>query len=88
VPAGELDPVAGKPLFDHRRCYVTRLREALGDKSVATDGLRFTIAGRPPINQGYIGPDHKVIDMKSFYAALVQALGARTGTKFASLMSG
>ncbi len=24
--------------------------------------------------QGYIGPDHKVIDMKAFYAALVQAL--------------
>jgi hypothetical protein len=24
--------------------------------------------------QGYIGPDHKVIDMKSFYSALVQAL--------------
>lgn len=24
--------------------------------------------------QGYIGPDHKVIDMKSFYAALVYAL--------------
>ena len=26
--------------------------------------------------QGYIGPDHKVIDMKSFYVALVQALEA------------
>jgi len=24
--------------------------------------------------QGYIGPDHKVIDMKTFYSALVQAL--------------
>ena len=24
--------------------------------------------------QGYIGPDHKVIDMKAFFAALVQAL--------------
>ena len=24
--------------------------------------------------QGYIGPDHKVIDMKAFYSALVQAL--------------
>ena len=24
--------------------------------------------------QGYIGPDHKVTDMKAFYAALVQAL--------------
>ena len=23
---------------------------------------------------GYIGPDHKVIDMKAFYSALVQAL--------------
>jgi len=23
--------------------------------------------------QGYIGPDHKVIDMKAFYSALVQA---------------
>jgi hypothetical protein len=24
--------------------------------------------------QGYIGPDHKVIDMKAFYPALVQTL--------------
>jgi len=24
--------------------------------------------------QGYIGPDHKVIDMKAFFEALVQAL--------------
>ncbi len=24
--------------------------------------------------QGYIGPDHKVLDMKAFYSALVQAL--------------
>ena len=24
--------------------------------------------------QGYIGPDHKVIDMKAFYSALVSAL--------------
>ncbi|MGA9443540.1 MAG: hypothetical protein WBV18_09000 [Methyloceanibacter sp.] len=24
--------------------------------------------------QGHIGPDHKVIDMKAFYSALVQAL--------------
>jgi hypothetical protein len=24
--------------------------------------------------QSYIGPDHKVIDMKAFYSALVQAL--------------
>ncbi len=24
--------------------------------------------------QGYLGPDHKVIDMKAFYSALVQAL--------------
>ena len=24
--------------------------------------------------QRYIGPDHKVIDMKAFYSALVQAL--------------
>ena len=24
--------------------------------------------------QGYIGPNHKVIDMKAFYSALVQAL--------------
>ena len=24
--------------------------------------------------QGYIGPDHKVIDIKAFYSALVQAL--------------
>jgi hypothetical protein len=24
--------------------------------------------------QGYIGPDHKVIDMKAFFSALVQAL--------------
>ena len=24
--------------------------------------------------QGYIGPDHKVIDMKAFYSALMQAL--------------
>jgi hypothetical protein len=26
--------------------------------------------------QGYIGPDHRVMDMPSFYAALVQALQA------------
>jgi hypothetical protein len=26
--------------------------------------------------QGYLGPDHKVIDMPSFYSALVQALKA------------
>ena len=24
--------------------------------------------------QGYIGPDHKVLDMRAFYLALVQAL--------------
>jgi len=24
--------------------------------------------------QGYLGPDHKVIDMAAFYSALVQAL--------------
>ena len=24
--------------------------------------------------QGYIGPDHKVLNMKDFYSALVQAL--------------
>jgi hypothetical protein len=24
--------------------------------------------------QGYIGPDHKVIDMKAFFSALVQAI--------------
>jgi hypothetical protein len=24
--------------------------------------------------QGYIGPDHKVIDMRAFFSALVQAL--------------
>jgi hypothetical protein len=24
--------------------------------------------------QGYIGPDHRVMDMQSFYGALVQAL--------------
>jgi hypothetical protein len=24
--------------------------------------------------QGYIGPDHRVIDMKALYSALVQAL--------------
>jgi hypothetical protein len=28
--------------------------------------------------QRYIGPDHKVIDMKAFYAALVQALRGST----------
>jgi hypothetical protein len=26
--------------------------------------------------QGYIGPDHKVMDMQSFYSALMQALRA------------
>ena len=26
--------------------------------------------------QGYIGPDHRVMDMPSFYSALVQALQA------------
>jgi hypothetical protein len=26
--------------------------------------------------QGYIGPDHKVMNMQSFYSALVQALRA------------
>ena len=26
--------------------------------------------------QGYIGPDHRVMDMQSFYRALVQALHA------------
>jgi hypothetical protein len=25
--------------------------------------------------QAYIGPDHKVIDMKAFFSALVQVLG-------------
>ena len=28
------------------------------------------------LTQGYIGPDHKVIDIKAFYSALVQALRA------------
>jgi hypothetical protein len=27
--------------------------------------------------QGYLGPDHKVTNMQSFYSALVQALGTR-----------
>ncbi len=31
--------------------------------------------------QGYIGPDHKVIDMKAFYAALVHALRDAEGRK-------
>ena len=26
--------------------------------------------------QGYIGPDHRVLDMRSFFGALVQALQA------------
>jgi hypothetical protein len=26
--------------------------------------------------QGYIGPDHKVMDMRAFFGALVQALEA------------
>ena len=26
--------------------------------------------------QGYIGPDHRVMDMQTFYSALVQALQA------------
>ena len=30
--------------------------------------------------QGYIGPDHRVIDMSSFYSALVQALTDKAGT--------
>ncbi len=30
-------------------------------------------AAHGPI-QGYIGPDHKVINMKAFFSALVQAL--------------
>jgi len=30
--------------------------------------------------QGYIGPDHKVIDMKAFFSALVQALRDSQGT--------
>jgi len=29
--------------------------------------------------QGYIGPDHKVIDMKAFFSALVQALREARG---------
>ena len=28
--------------------------------------------------QGYIGPDHKVIDMKALFSALVQALRGAT----------
>ena len=30
--------------------------------------------------QGYIGPDHKVIDMKALFSALVQALRERSVT--------
>ena len=29
--------------------------------------------------QGYIGPDHKVIDMKAFFSALMQALREEKG---------
>lgn len=31
--------------------------------------------------QGYIGPDHKVLDMRAFYSALVQALKAQRGER-------
>ena len=27
--------------------------------------------------QGYLGPDHKVIDMKAFYSALVQEINPK-----------
>ena len=30
--------------------------------------------------QGYIGPDHRVIDMSGFYSALAQALTDKAGT--------
>jgi hypothetical protein len=33
---------------------------------------------RSPQERTNIGPDHKVIDMKAFYAALVQALTGST----------
>jgi hypothetical protein len=29
--------------------------------------------------QGYLGPDHKVLNMSNFYSALVQTLSTRTG---------
>jgi hypothetical protein len=38
--------------------------------------------------QGYIGPDHKVLDMKSFYSALVQALKAARETGQADYNAG
>jgi hypothetical protein len=31
------------------------------------------------LSQSYIGPDHKVIDMQSFYSALVQGLASPEG---------
>ena len=41
----------------------------------------FNVRGKPIVEtpqhaliQGCLGPDHKVIDMKAFYSALVQAL--------------
>ena len=37
----------------------------------AEDMARETAHG---LIQGYIGPDHNVIDMKAFYSALVQSL--------------
>jgi hypothetical protein len=36
--------------------------------------------------QGYLGPDHKVIDMAAFYSALVQAL--KDATQKASAAQG
>jgi hypothetical protein len=53
-------------------CYRPLRGEALEGVSAMTDNEAQQIAHG--LIQGYLGPDHKVIDMQSFYRALVEAL--------------
>jgi hypothetical protein len=52
------------------RAFATR-----GGRQGAGGGLKGRAhATAHALIQGYLGPDHKVIDMRAFYSALVQAL--------------
>ena len=56
------------------------MREASAFRGEKRRGFLFFCYAQPArqtahgLIQGYIGPDHKVIDMKAFYSALVRAL--------------
>ena len=62
------------------QCHLEARRGEATEGLPTTEGKAREIAHGPI--QDYIGPDHEVIDMKAFFAAVVQALreAQRTST--------